>query len=389
MTLTERYLKAVAAQLPRANREDIVAELRDAIQTRMEDREEALGRPLTEGDEEAVLREFGHPLSVAARYGSGPQHVVGPELYPWWMFGVKVGLMALVCITAISAVVRLIVGDIDPGQVVSQVIHSIISGGITIVGLATITGFFIERQKEKPAFLRDWRVKDLGLFELAGLDTDSVSRHVSGAMESGDRARWGGRGRARMTLSPAARALGSAAAWTVLLLWWAGFLMISPVRPEDLFGLGGAVIGGVDYGDILSRVLSVLYWPGIAYAACRIAFDLIRAANPGMVRLTALGDLIFGGVQAWLFVWLWTASPLSPVVHVDSVQAFGDRIRAAIEGGWWSVATVLMACVAFGLIQSLFKMSGALWRLVTGRLLPFDRRGRASAAGGAAGAAAA
>ena len=92
MTLTERYLKAVAAQLPQAERDDIIAELRDAIQTRMEDREEALGRPLTEAEEEAVLREVGHPLTVAARYGSGPMHVVGPEIYPWWMFGVKVGL---------------------------------------------------------------------------------------------------------------------------------------------------------------------------------------------------------------------------------------------------------------------------------------------------------
>jgi hypothetical protein len=370
MTLTERYLKAVAAQLPRASREDIVAELRDAIQTRMEDREEELGRPLTEADEEAVLREFGHPLSVAARYGSGPQHIVGPELYPWWMFGVKVGLMALICITGISAVVRLIIGDIDPGQVVLQAVHSIISGGVTIVGLATIAGFFIERQKEKPAFLRDWRVKDLGLFELAGMDADAVSRHMSGVMEAGPSGSRRGRRRARMTLSPPARALGSAAAWTVLLLWWAGFLMISPVRPEDF----GAVVDGVDYGDILNRVLTVLYWPGIAYAACRIAFDLIRAANPGMVRLTALGDLAFGGVQAWLFVWLWTASPLAPVVHVDSAQVFFDRIGDATRGGWWSLSTVLMACVIFGLAQALFKASGALWRLITGQPMPFDRR---------------
>jgi len=374
MTLTERYLKAVAAQLPKTSREDIVAELRDVLQTRMEDREEELGRPLTEADEEAVLREFGHPLSVAARYGSGPQHVVGPELYPWWMFGVKVGLMALICITAISAIVRIVVGDVEVGQAIGQGFHSVFSGGIAIVGLATIAGFVIERQTQKPAFLRDWRVKDLGLFELAGLDTDSISRQVSGAVESGYVGRRARRRSRRMALSPAARALGSAAAWTVLLLWWAGVLMISPVRPEDVFGSGGAVIGGVDYGDILSRVLAALYWPGVAYAACRIVFDLVRSAYPGRVRLTALGDLAFGGVQAWLFVWLWTASPLAPVVHVDTAQIFFDRIGDAVRGGWWSLSTVLMACVIFGLVQALFRMSGAVWRLITGQLPPFDRR---------------
>jgi hypothetical protein len=370
MTLAERYLKAVAAQLPKANREDIVAELRDAIQTRMEDREEELGRPLTEADEEAVLREFGHPLSVAARYGSGPQHVVGPELYPWWMFGVKVGLMALVCITVISAIVRMAVGDMEGSQAISQAFNSIISGGITIIGLATIAAFVIERQKEKPAFLRDWRVKDLGLFELAGMDTDSVSRHLSGVVESGGRRRRQGRRSGRMTLSPTARALGSAAAWTVLLLWWVGFLPLSGLHPGDYT----ITVDGADFGQIVEQVLAILRWPVALYAACRIAFDLIRAANPGMIRLTALGDLLFGGAQAWLFVWLWVVSPLSPFIQVDNAQAFIDRVRSAVEGGWWSGSTILMACVAFGLVQALFKMSGALWRLITGQLMPFDRR---------------
>ena len=371
MTLTERYLKAVAAQLPKASREDIVAELRDVLQTRMEEREAELGRRLTEADQEAVLREFGHPLSVAARYGSGPQHVVGPELYPWWMFGMKVGLMALICITVVSALIRILIGDTDTSQAITQGFQSIISGGITIVGLATIAGFVIERQKEKPAFLRNWRVKDLGLFELAGLDTDSVSQHVSGAVERG---RYGRR-RPQGNLSPTARALGSAAAWTVLLLWWIGFLPLSNLRPEDF----SATAAGIDYGVILGQVLDALRWPVVIYAACRIVFDLIRAASAGQVRFTALGDLAFGGAQAWLFVWLWTASPLSPVIHVDTLQAFADRVRAMFESGDWTLSTILMAGVVFGIVQSLFKMSGALWRLITGRLQPYDARGQAAA----------
>lgn len=374
MTLTERYLKAVAAQLPKATREDIIAELSDAIQTRMEEREEQLGRPLTEADEEAVLREFGHPLSVAARYGSGPQHVVGPELYPWWMFGVKVGLIALICITVFSALIRILIGDVDVGHAIGQSFQSVFSGGITIVGFATIAGFVIERQKEKPAFLREWRVKDLGLFELAGLDTDTVSRHVSGAVERSGR---GQSVKVTTTLSPTARALSSAAAWTVLLLWWIGFLAISPVRPEDL--VGTALADGVDYGAILSQVLAILYWPGVIYAGCRILFDLIRAAHPANIRLTASGDLAFGSAQLGLFFWLWTASPLSPVVHVDTVQAFIDRIQVELGTRDWTLSTILMACVVFGMVQALFKMSGALWRLITGRLMPFDKRAHEAA----------
>ena len=44
MDLVERYLKAVAAQLPKATRDDIVAELRDEIMGRIEALEERLGR---------------------------------------------------------------------------------------------------------------------------------------------------------------------------------------------------------------------------------------------------------------------------------------------------------------------------------------------------------
>ena len=48
MDMIERYLNAVAAQLPQAEREDIVAELRDLILSRFEAREDELGRALND-----------------------------------------------------------------------------------------------------------------------------------------------------------------------------------------------------------------------------------------------------------------------------------------------------------------------------------------------------
>src|SRR5579875_1893492 len=92
MDLVEDYLHFVALLLPRAQREDIVAELRDTILTRIEAREAELGRKLTPDETEQVLREIGHPLLVAARYREGPQHLVGPALYPYWAFAVKLAL---------------------------------------------------------------------------------------------------------------------------------------------------------------------------------------------------------------------------------------------------------------------------------------------------------
>ncbi|NBB53435.1 hypothetical protein GVN24_34725 [Rhizobium sp. CRIBSB] len=363
MTLTERYLNAVAAQLPRDQRADIIAELGDDIASRREAREAASGRPLNEAEEEALLREMGHPLAVAARFGTGPLHVVGPELYPWWLFAVKAGLIAIVVIVGLGALVRVLVGDVEVGQAIGQGFASAFNGAITLIGFATVAGFIFERQKEKPRFIREWRVKDLSLFEFGGaLDADRVTRGLA----SGD---WNGTGeqaprrdRSRGR-SPVANAITSAVFTGVALLWWVGWLPLTHTTPESL----GAVVGGVDYGRILSDLHRLLYWPVIAAGIVRIAFDLMRAARPQAVRFTAAGDIGFGLVEGALYVWLWLASPLSGVIFVPTIEAFIDRVRQTLESGWWPLATILMLCVAFGFLGSVFRVIRATGRLITGQ----------------------
>ena len=371
MTLTERYLKAVAAQLPQAERDDIIAELRDAIQTRMEDREEALGRPLTEAEEEAVLREVGHPLTVAARYGSGPMHVVGPEIYPWWMFGVKVALMALAVFTVLGLVARTIIGGDGFATEIGHAIDSFIKGGLTLVGIATVAAYVIERQKDKPAFIRDWRVKDLGLFEIAAFDAETLSRSMGQGTDKPAKDRPAKTyGWSSTSMSPAARGVASAAAWAVFLLWWTGLLTTRALGPVDV------TLEGVSYGERIVQTLALIYWPVVAYAAARIVFGLARAAAPASVRLTAAGDVLLSAARACLYGWLWIASPLSPVIRVDSLDAFINRTATMVHTGDWGLAAILMLVVAIGFMTSLFEGSGALWRLVSGKPTPAGGWGR-------------
>ena len=182
MDLVERYLKAVAAQLPKETREDIVAELRDDIMGRIEDLEARLGQAPSDDEVEALLRDVGHPLTVAARYRSGPQALMGPELYPWWLFGVKVGLAVMVCVTLVGLAVRVLVGDVYLGQAIGQGFASLFSGAVSIIGILTVAGFILERQEKKPDFIAKWRVKDLGLFELGGnIDADDCAVDFSTA----------------------------------------------------------------------------------------------------------------------------------------------------------------------------------------------------------------
>ena len=98
MDLIERYLTAVGVLLPRTGRADILAELRDVLINRREEKQDELGRPLTRDEDAALLRAFGHPISVAGRYGR-QQYLIGPDLYPLYIVAVKV----LVAIQAAGA----------------------------------------------------------------------------------------------------------------------------------------------------------------------------------------------------------------------------------------------------------------------------------------------
>ncbi len=88
MELVESYLKAVRRYLPRGQRDDIVAELRVELRSQMEDREEELGRGLTDVEQMVIFKKQGDPMAVAMRYRRKGQslnvgwELIGPELFP-------------------------------------------------------------------------------------------------------------------------------------------------------------------------------------------------------------------------------------------------------------------------------------------------------------------
>jgi hypothetical protein len=88
MALLKDYLFAVRLYLPAGtDQQDILNELSAHLQTKLDEREEALGRALTQDEETDVLWGYGHPLDVAARYGSRKaglsfgRELIGPEVF--------------------------------------------------------------------------------------------------------------------------------------------------------------------------------------------------------------------------------------------------------------------------------------------------------------------
>ena len=357
--MIETYLEVVAAQLPKDQAEDITAELRDEILARMEDREAALGRGLNEAEVEDLLREVGHPLMVAARYGSQPKSLVGPELYPWWMFAVRIGVMGLVALAVVRFATGVLFADMNVGEAFGRAISGFVHGLMSVIGGLTFAGWIIERQAEKPEFLTQWKVRDLGLFAWAGSLERNGLEFLRGNVH--------GRNKAKGTpiaehsdFSPVAGAATSAVFTFVVLLWWVGVL-------------GGVYIGnvrlmnGVDIGGALREIHTLLYWPVAAILAGRVLFDVTRVLTGSPVRLTAAGDLAFAVANMALFVWIWTLSPLSEMIRVASVSDFWQRL---LERDSWiadGVPTLLMAIVVFGFIGELVRAVKALASLVLDR----------------------
>lgn len=93
MALLDHYLWAVKLYLPKsAQQADILAELSGHLQTKLEDREEDLGRPLTELEQEDVLAQHGDPSLVAARYGrtnlglAFGRQLISPKVFPIYLW---------------------------------------------------------------------------------------------------------------------------------------------------------------------------------------------------------------------------------------------------------------------------------------------------------------
>mgnify|MGYP007076044823 CR=1 FL=1 len=289
--LVDRYLGAVAALLPKASREDIVAELRDLIMNRVEEREAALGRPLDKRETEELLREIGHPIAVAGRYGPRTA-LIGPELYPFWLFGVKALLAIAALATIIPAGIVLITGH-GGGHVISGAVNDFIGTGLSLVGFATLVGAAIERGWIKLGDFGDWKVSDLprvpegkGWF---------VKSRFDGLFEL--------------------------VATGLFIAWWTG---VAPFPTGRTHGDGGVAIG-------FSPIFQALHWPILALAVIQVASSLILVIKPGGIRARAAAEMVcsLGGLA--LIGALWPAQPLVTFTALGAVGESVDKLQRTVD----------------------------------------------------------
>ncbi len=178
MNLLNRYLQAVGRLLPKARRDDIIAELRANILSQIEDREQELGRPLTEDEQADILRRHGNPTVIAGRYRESNlglafgRQLIGPELFPFYKTVLLINL-------TLTALVR--------AGLTLALMHTS-AGGFTWTGavlppvmqVVVITLIFIVVDRHKSHVLDNWDPRKLPALKAIADDDGPTASNTFG-----------------------------------------------------------------------------------------------------------------------------------------------------------------------------------------------------------------
>ena len=245
MDLIDRYLATIGVLLPLSQRKDILDELRDVLMNHAEEKQAELGRPLNTGEEADLLRAFGHPVAVAARYGRG-QYLIGPELFPLYALAVKV-VLAIVAVSAvITGIVTAVADPGQPGSGLGAALGVMIRGAIDDIGVLTIIAAVLQHQNVSLKFLNDWNPRDL---------PKRLSRPVF-------------RPRTRIDH------VGGLVTQTVFILWWTRVINIAvpyvtyiPLKVGQHLDLARAPIW------------DVLFWPVVGFTLIGLVLNLMKLSG--------------------------------------------------------------------------------------------------------------
>ena len=103
MELIDRYLQSVKSMLPKKEQDDVIRELSDEILSQVEEKEAALGRPLNEDEQVALLKQLGHPMMLASRYRK-QRYLIDPSIFAIYWIVLRLVLIVTLLGMSIAAV---------------------------------------------------------------------------------------------------------------------------------------------------------------------------------------------------------------------------------------------------------------------------------------------
>ena len=297
MDLIERYVHAVRFWLPRAQQDDVAAELAEDIHSQIEEQEGKLGRKLTELEVASLLKERGRPMLVANRYRP-QQYLIGPLLFPVYrlvMILVALGYAVPWTLTWISLVI------FDPfyrshfGAGATRVWGNFIGAILVAFGAVTLIFVLLDRVQPNLKFLKDWDPGDLP----AVRDPNRISR-INSTVEI--------------------------AANLALAVWWLTDMWSTTAFnwSTTIFDRGGVRI-------ILAPVWKYFLWAFLLIAVANIVLAAANLARPYWTWLRASFQLVLTSAGSVAFCWICKAHLLEQIVVPNLPPARAAQIVTAIN----------------------------------------------------------
>jgi hypothetical protein len=165
MNLIDKYIAEVGKHLPRKNRSDIEAEIRSTLEDMLDERKQGDSRP----EEELVmelLKEYGSPSEVAAKYKSHP-YLIGPRLFPLFERVVKILFAIVIGASVLSLGVSLAEEGLSGPNFISALgewFGDLFGGLMVAFGNLVLVFAIIERTQAAAEFekeFKDWDPKEL------------------------------------------------------------------------------------------------------------------------------------------------------------------------------------------------------------------------------------
>ena len=298
--LLDRYLHALRFWLPRAQQDEIVAEVAEDLRSAIEDKEAELDRPLQPDEVAGIIKRRGEPMRVASAYGS-PQ-LIGPELLPAYWFLLRTTILWILLPLHLVITAPLALRSGEPAVIV-HTSWSFVKWSLFAVGAITVAFAVMQRRPHKA---RDWDPRKL----------QPVSSSIG------------------ISQSPPSRAAAIAEILSSLVFsaLWIYLMQRPPAVP-----IGDVAISA-------APVWHSLFWPILAVLSSGIPAGVAILLRPARTRLRSVVRLVSDGLSLILVLTLLRVDRWVEIsgagLRPDVLVRIGDAIH---QGLWISLLFVAMS----------------------------------------------
>lgn len=329
MNRLERYLQAIRKYLPWQRQDDILAELRANLESQLEDKEAELGRPLTDAEIEAWLKQFGPPMQVAARYAP-QQYLIGPSIFPIYWYILRLACMWCLAVYFAANAVILVVSN-PTWDAITKV--ALGAPGVVVMTGAWITLFFAALEYASTHYPGEW-------LSTVTTSVDALPEKLS-SLEFD-------RPTPRKPRSYPIAVAGIVFGF-VFLIW----LLLVPIHPVLMFGPGWNYMRISPFQP--APILYPVYWSIVALNVIQLAWhcvDLLRGAWRYPNHIEQLVSKGLGLIPVGLLI----TAPGHLYVSLKDPVADGAHYGALVDQINYGVHLGMMFVCAIVVIQLLWEL---------------------------------